>query len=70
MMARRAGTTAVSDLKTFFAGAALSNGAIGYHEFRGFLFAVVAVPEMIPPSEWLPVGPCGSGRKHKKCCGR
>lgn len=43
-----------SDLEEFFAGTALSNGAMSYHEFRGFLFAIVAVPEMILPSEWLP----------------
>lgn len=51
MMARRADTEAVSDLKKFFAGVEPVSGAMGYHELRGFLFAVVAVPEMVLPSE-------------------
>ena len=26
-----------------------------YHELQGFLFAVASAPELVPPSEWLPV---------------
>jgi hypothetical protein len=35
MTAKQGDTTAVSDLGTFFAGAAKAPGAMGYHEFRG-----------------------------------
>lgn len=30
-------------------------GTLHYHEVQGFLFAIVSAPELIPPSEWLPL---------------
>ena len=30
-------------------------GTLRYHELQGFLFTVVSAPELIPPSEWLPI---------------
>ena len=30
-------------------------GTLTYHELQGFLFAVVSAPELIRPSEWLPI---------------
>jgi uncharacterized protein YecA (UPF0149 family) len=26
-----------------------------YHELEGFLFAVAGAPELVKPSEWLPI---------------
>ena len=26
-----------------------------YHELQGFLFTIVCAPELVPPSEWLPI---------------
>ena len=30
-------------------------GTLRYHELQGFLFTVAGAPELVPPSEWLPV---------------
>lgn len=30
-------------------------GAFTYHETQGFLFTVAASPEVVPPSEWVPI---------------
>jgi uncharacterized protein len=30
-------------------------GTLTYHELQGFLFAVVSAPELVRPSEWLPI---------------
>lgn len=30
-------------------------GTFAFHELQGFLFAIVCSPELVPPSEWLPV---------------
>ena len=30
-------------------------GTLSYHELQGFLFTVVSAPELIPPSDWLPI---------------
>lgn len=34
--------------------AAAPGEALGYHELRGFLFAMVSCPDLVPPSDWLP----------------
>lgn len=31
------------------------DGTLRFHELQGFLFAIASSPEMIPPSEWLPM---------------
>ena len=43
------------DLKAFLAGASKPEDALSYCELQGFLFAVTAAPDMVPPSEWVPV---------------
>ena len=30
-------------------------GTFCYHELQGFLFTVVSAPELVPPSDWLPI---------------
>ena len=30
-------------------------GTLRFHEFQGFLFAITCSPEIIAPSEWLPM---------------
>ena len=30
-------------------------GTLRYHELQGFLFTVASAPELVPPSEWLPI---------------
>ena len=30
-------------------------GTFRYHELQGFLFTVVSAPELVPPSDWLPI---------------
>ena len=42
-------------LATFLADARRPQGTFTYHQLQGFLFGVVCSPEMIPPSDWLPV---------------
>ena len=40
-------------LKAFLARPGHPPGTLSYHELQGFLFAVVAAPDVVPPSEWL-----------------
>jgi uncharacterized protein len=42
-------------LSAFLAQPARPAGTLTYHELQGFLFAVVSAPELIQPSEWLPI---------------
>ena len=44
-----------SALRTFLESPARPAGTLSYHALQGFLFTVVSAPEMIPPSEWLPI---------------
>ena len=44
-----------SALRAFLEHPARPAGTLGYHELQGFLFTVVSAPEMVPPSEWLPI---------------
>jgi yecA family protein len=30
-------------------------GTLRYHELQGFLFAIASAPELVPPSEWMPM---------------
>lgn len=43
-----------SRLASFFEGTHRPPKALHYYELEGFLFAVVAAPELVPPSEWVP----------------
>jgi uncharacterized protein len=40
-------------LSSFLDDAGRPDGVLRYHELQGFLFAVAAAPEFVPPSEWL-----------------
>jgi len=45
----------VLSLRTFLEQPARPAGTLTYDAVRGFLFAVVSAPELIQPSEWLPI---------------
>jgi uncharacterized protein len=45
----------VPALRDFLAHPARPTGTLTYHELQGFLFTVVSAPELIRPSEWLPI---------------
>jgi uncharacterized protein len=42
-------------LKKFLNDAARPTGTLSYHELQGFLFAIASAPELIRPSEWMPL---------------
>ena len=42
-------------LRAFLEHPSRPTGTLSYHELQGFLFTVVSAPEMVPPSEWLPI---------------
>ena len=42
-------------LRAFLEHPSRPAGTLTYHEVQGFLFTVVTAPELIPPSEWLPI---------------
>jgi uncharacterized protein len=42
-------------LKAFLDDRAQPADTLRYHELQGFLFAVVSAPELIQPSEWMPL---------------
>ena len=42
-------------LRAFLEHPSRPAGTLTYHELQGFLFTVVSTPELIPPSEWLPI---------------
>ena len=44
-----------STLQAFLDHPSRPTGALSYHELQGFLFTVVSAPELIRPSEWLPI---------------
>lgn len=39
----------------FLASSQRPTGTLNFHELQGFLFAIACAPEMIKPSEWLPL---------------
>ena len=44
-----------STLRAFLEHPARPAGTLRYHELQGFLFTVVSAPELVRPSEWLPI---------------
>ena len=42
-------------LRTFLSSPQRPKGAMTYPQLAGFLFSVANAPELIPPSEWLPM---------------
>jgi len=47
--------TSSRSLRAFLEQPARPAGTLTYHELQGFLFAIVSAPELIRPSEWLPL---------------
>lgn len=45
----------IEDLKKFLVSPQRPDGTLCYHELQGFLFAVASCPELVQPSDWLPV---------------
>lgn len=48
-------SSAADRLRTFLADPARPEGTLTYHELQGFLFAVACAPELVRPSDWLPI---------------
>ena len=48
-------TSDPSALRSFLEHPARPAGTLSYHELQGFLFTVVSAPELVQPSEWLPI---------------
>ncbi len=44
-----------AQLKRFLADPGRPPGTMSYHELQGFLFAVAAAPDLVRPSEWMPM---------------
>lgn len=44
-----------SVLQAFLENASRPPGTLKYHELQGFLFAVASAPELVMPSEWMPI---------------
>ena len=42
-------------LRAFLEHPSRAAGTLSYHELQGFLFTVVSAPELVRPSEWLPI---------------
>ena len=42
-------------LQAFLDHPSRPEGTFRYHELQGFLFTVVSAPDLVPPSDWLPV---------------
>jgi uncharacterized protein len=42
-------------LQAFLSNPARPSGTLTYHELQGFLFAVTSAPELVRPSDWLPI---------------
>ncbi len=48
-------TKDVSALATFLASPERPAGTLNYHELQGLIFTVASAPELVRPSEWLPL---------------
>lgn len=46
---------AAAALKHFLHDRRRPDGTLRYHELQGFLFTVVSAPDLVVPSEWMPV---------------
>jgi len=45
----------VAELSNFLIDPKRPEGTFCFQELQGFLFAIASSPEMVPPSDWLPV---------------
>jgi uncharacterized protein len=56
MSEKPAFTAAQADfLRSFLSAPGRPEGTMSYEELAGFLFALSCVPEMLPPTEWMPL---------------
>lgn len=53
-MLRSADVTAQT-LQSFLESPDRGEGTLKYHELQGFLFVLACTPELVPPSEWIPI---------------
>jgi yecA family protein len=42
-------------LRSFLDHPARSAGTLRYHELQGFLFTIASAPDLVRPSEWMPI---------------
>jgi len=42
-------------LKAFLADPARPAGTLRYHDLQGFFFTIACCPDLVSPSEWMPV---------------
>lgn len=54
-MAHLTSRSEIQALKAFLSGPKRPAEAMSYHELQGFLFTIAAAPEMVMPSEFLPL---------------
>jgi len=47
--------TDIVSLTSFLSDSKRPDGTLSFQELQGFLFAVACSPEIVPPSEWLPI---------------
>jgi uncharacterized protein len=45
----------MSVLRIFLEHSDRPSGTLRYHELQGFVFALASAPELVPPSEWMPM---------------
>jgi uncharacterized protein len=45
----------IEELRKFLISPQRPDGTLCFHELQGFLFAVASCPEMVQPSDWLPI---------------
>ena len=45
----------MNTLRPFLEHPARPLGTLRYHELQGFLFAIASAPELVAPSEWIPM---------------
>ena len=49
------GSADCAALKGFLADPARPAGTLRYHELQGFFFTIACCPDLVSPSEWMPV---------------
>lgn len=52
---RMPGVPAVSALRSFLGDPSRPVGTLRYYELQGFLFTIASAPDLVRPSEWMPI---------------
>jgi uncharacterized protein len=52
---RRLSAREISSLESFLSSRDRPEGTLSFHELQGFLFAVSSSPQLVMPSDWLPL---------------